>query len=106
MIDEAGELIAVSYSGSNTRISFKPSATALQSFNKSFYNAEIKRENDIAYTDINKSYIESYHIATPDENDDIKVNIYSITTNSNEKNMYNLYMIRGNEYFSIFITPY
>ena len=90
IIDENGELLYAFANGKTEYSNFTPDVEA--------------STTDVSAKNISTDIISNYHIDVLENNSDIKIISYSdVKDNSNE--LYNYYIIKGDEYFGIFTTP-
>ena len=63
-----------------------------------------KTITEVSVNNISKDIISNYHISVLEENPDTKIITYTdVKGTSNE--LYNYYIIKGDEYYGIFTTP-
>ncbi len=90
IIDESGELLYAFANGKTEYAKFEPSVNS--------------STTEVSAKEISKDIISNYHISILEENSDAKLTAYDdVKENSNE--LYKYYIIKGDEYFGIFITP-
>ena len=107
VIDESGKLLAIATTKSDRSYNYmdiKPSSDTLSLFNDSFPDMELVPKS-YSNNNIDELYFENYHIDKPTDIDEIGINLYSIQSNDNTDETYTLYVIKGDEYFSIFVSP-
>ncbi len=90
IIDENGELLYAFASGKKDYSDYEP-----------YINKTI---TEVSVNNISKDIISNYHISVLEENPDTKIITYTdVKGTSNE--LYNYYIIKGDEYYGIFTTP-